>query len=467
MTAENRLIKRYHGEVDLSKPKILVLTGCDVYSTGMNLDCWFSFVAEYWISKGYQVVFIGPKQSKESADIVSLGLNTTGFRSECYRSQDHPDSKTINQELAKSIVNDELLKPSNGFSRIAILGGKGHFILPLQPFVSSKVNRELNVRQNEFHDDIHDGTVENHSQEVAGSLFNRVSATGYSTVHTYVYFSLVREVMESCPECIVDKFIIDPSTFYPYFTHQFPDRVNLWYFADDQRGQRDFEFFPMGELLHCVFERTVNPMEAFFQDGKDRLFFFAGSVIYDKGDRPEKYKRFLEPLRISNSSLFIPLRQNGVNQSYRENDSQTSIAEKKHKELVQSIKQHPLWKPAILPSELQAVEPRYKYSLILKCVAQTDSLNFRPVNYAKDRVLPLLDPEYDPECLQIHNELQDKLVVRNSDDIQERVQWFENNPDEREEIIDQLRELFNVDWWLSADQTQINRVLDVYFSSKM
>lgn len=456
----------YHGTPDPRRPRVLVITGSDVFSEKMNLDCWYRYVADTLIDMGYQIVFLGGEQSRQSKDVVSVGIKTEGFRSRCWRSSDHSDNKQANLDIARRVIQDEFIKMFGPFQRIQILGGKGYFILPLQPFVPAGENRYLNSLKNEFHDELSDPDVDRWSKQTTDDFWEKVSATGYSTVRTYLYFSTVREIMSTNMETVVDKFIIDPSTFYPWFMIQWPSRTNLWYFEQDTRGQRNFKPFPMAQLLHCVFERDrENPLDRFLDAPQhDRLFFFAGSIIYDKGRRSDKWYQYFHDLDLPDSDLYVPLRGNGVNQSYKENKFQRNMAKKKHGKLFHDIQSHPLWKPAVLADELKDLETRYRYTMILSCVSHSDSLNFRPVNYAKDGVLPFLDPEYDPECLQIPWWIQDRLIVNTSSDIIERIRYFEQNPVEREQLLTALQELFDVSAWLSISNDEIKRELSVYFS---
>jgi len=114
----------------------------------------------------------------------------------------------------------------------------------------------------------------------------------------------------------------------------------------------------------------------------------------------------------------------------------------KFNELHQDVINHPMYADHLVPAEYEDVVKRYKYGMVFRCVSYYDSLNFRPILYARLRILPLLDPEYDPTFIQIPEEIQKHLIVRDDKEITERVRYFNENPQHREELLDQLEYKF-------------------------
>jgi hypothetical protein len=60
------------------------------------------------------------------------------------------------------------------------------------------------------------------------------------------------------------------------------------------------------------------------------------------------------------------------------------------------------------------------------------------------RILPLIDPGYDPQGLQIPLDIQSYLLVNSADDIEQKVNYFNENPEIRENLLDQLEYKFKV-----------------------
>jgi len=113
----------------------------------------------------------------------------------------------------------------------------------------------------------------------------------------------------------------------------------------------------------------------------------------------------------------------------------------------------------LTPEEYEDTVKTFQYGLILRCISHCDSLNFRPILYARLRILPLLDPGYDPDYLQIPKDIQDKIRVKDSDDIAEKVKYFDKNTKEREELLNRLEDLFGV----KTFSRQMNTILKDYF----
>ena len=99
----------------------------------------------------------------------------------------------------------------------------------------------------------------------------------------------------------------------------------------------------------------------------------------------------------------------------------------------------------------------YRYGLILPCYTYYDSLNFRPVFYVYHWVLPFIAPGYDPEYLMIPKEIQDRITVKNSTDIDNLIDYYNDHEDERIEIIKKLRDIFEIDEYIQNPEKMINR----------
>lgn len=417
------------------RPKIVVICASPVTLGAYSLDGWFlPLIPE--LERTHQVVFIG---SRQESRYPGWRIQPEHVRENTQRSAESPDARSNNREYVLRVIQeglDELLHCQ--VDHLVVLTSKGVVgILPLQPFVPQDVDREARARMNEFHDAPHYySNIKNFAIDLAPRILqDKVSSTGFSTVHLYCYLSIFETVMEHT-QAQASVFIIDPSLYYQWF-EQWGDRTKLYYFKNDFRGTRNFHEFPLAELQHCVYEEQRAEYNM-FPEPRDKLFIFAGSVMYDKGTRTNKWSKYLRDLNIPRSSMYIPLRANGANQTKRENSHQLKTAEKKHAQLYADIQAHPMWKPAVLPNELIDIYKQHRYGLILSCVSQSDSLNFRPVNYVFRGVLPLLDPGYDPDYLQIPKNVQDQTRVNNADDIEERINYFEAHPEERDNLIDQL-----------------------------
>jgi spore maturation protein CgeB len=112
-------------------------------------------------------------------------------------------------------------------------------------------------------------------------------------------------------------------------------------------------------------------------------------------------------------------------------------------ELWESVSNHPNYRGYLDTQELNGVLAQYEYALIAKNIARYDSINFRPALYLALGVFPLLDYRYDPDCKGIPAEIQEKIVVRSHEEIQERIAYYDAHPEEKEQVMHELKTHFN------------------------
>ena len=265
----------------------------------------------------------------------------------------------------------------------------------------------------------------------------------------------------------VDAFVNDPVFFWPVLK-ELPVKSRIFYFADDNRGTRCFQKFPIAELQHLVYDRKFFDTQNYFENKElhSKNFVFMGSILNVKGSRINLYDKFLKNLNVPNSAFYIPLIKQGIifkrlseKQKSREDhlmNINPVIAQK-----AKEIAEHPLYAGYLTPDEVCSTLDEYKYTLILRCVSVYDSLNYRPVQYAYHRILPFLDPQYDPDYLQIPKHIQDRLVVHNAEEIASRILYYEEHPDEYENLLNELWELFSVDKWFKPEYYK-NMIFEYY-----
>jgi hypothetical protein len=326
------------------------------------------------------------------------------------------------------------------------------FILPQTSYVPRKESVLLNDRKNEFHDTVNSDpdelqTIEKYNQKVGQKYYSRCSVLAFGSHNKNVSMSLIQWAVSSANNFkMTYAFINDPAFYTPIFKEwQIP--FTALYFANDNRGSRDFKEFPIGELQHLVWDIRKKSRDLLSIPQplvKDKDFFFAGTIFQEKGGRIELYNKYLKDLRIPDSSLFIPQRANGIVYTKKNNDRYLNKLTDKFTDLHTDVVNHPLYAEHLIPSEYEDVVKRYKYGMLLRCVSFYDSLNFRPILYARLRILPFIDPGYDPQGLQIPLHIQEKLLVQDSTDIEKKVKYFNENPAERENLLDELEYKFSV-----------------------
>ena len=178
-----------------------------------------------------------------------------------------------------------------------------------------------------------------------------------------------------------------------------------------------------------------------------------GSILQDKGGRKDLWYKYLQGFNHEDSTLWIPIKLNGVfihksKTTSRYGKEQIEKAKEKYSDLVEEITNHPSYDGHVYPDQIKGLIKDYKYSLVLRCVSFKDSLNFRPLFYTYMRILPFLDPQYDPQGMQIPLDIQKHLIVNDHNDIHEKIKYFNENPAEAQRILDELHKHFKIDEFL-------------------
>ena len=286
--------------------------------------------------------------------------------------------------------------------------------------------------------------INNDSNNVVNSLYKYCSLLAFSQIRSAIAINLLKAFTEIYKDTIksVDTFIIDPAQFHKIYD-SLPVPNRKFYFENDNRGTRSFIKFPIAQLQHSVFDYNL-------QNNKDiektKLFFFSGSIFSGKGTRKKIWNDFLNNLQLERSSYFIPLANRifQVKPSDKILENQSAKLINDDETLYNEVKNHPLYNGYILPEDLLSEIGHYKYGFIARCTSYNDSLNFRPVLYAQNNILPIIDYMYDPNYLSIPKEIQDKISVKNDKDIKNCIEYFEKHDDERLKILNNLKEIFHI-----------------------
>lgn len=451
---------KIHERPSTGKPKALFFFPRDFekmeYIMGFAIP-----ILEYAAEKYDPVVITGRdsdlKYFKKYADVWGFNIShLLKMKDDSFKRADEMEGEDTNWEynaevLQRNIVESFGQEYFRDLKKIFIIDPID-FILPQTSYISKKVNPLLCERRNEFHDTVNDNvdeiaTINEYNQKTAAKYYYRCSVLAFGSHNKNVSMSLLKFAFDSAEDFEnTTAFINDPAFYTPVF-HEWRIPFVAAYFANDMRGTRQFFEFPIGQLQHLVWDERKKGNDLFYVNEplvKDKDFFFAGTIFQEKGGRVELYDRYMKDLRIPNSSLFIPLRANGIVYTKKNNDRYINKLTDKFSEKYEEIINHPLYEGHVIPAEYENIVKRYRYGLLLRCVSHYDSLNFRPVLYARLRILPLIDPGYDPGCLQIPAEIQQYLLVNDNMEIAEKVKFYNENPEKREELLDMLEELFGV-----------------------
>lgn len=425
------------------------------------------------LKKKYNVIFIAfcSLTDKTPANVIPLyQTKSKKFVAKfCKRKKEYGcnDREYVYSNFQK--VYDYINSKLNCITNIkyVILHSGQEWRLQLQQFT---IANQYKGMFNEFHDYVGDepkviSDLEEITTKVANTWPEYCNLLAFSQHTNGILYAVLKCIVTNNKESLVsiDTSVIDPVIFCQLF-ESFGIKSRNFYFANDIRGTRKYQYFPIAELQHIIYDteyyknKKLDTINDLFNDAPDitvenhsKNFFYMGSILNVKGSRTELWNRYLRNFNYADSDFYIPPVKQGI---ISKNISDVALKKKQEAfpefltKLLNEIESHPLYNNYILPEDVNKTIDQYKYSLILRCVSCCDSLNYRPVLYTYHRVLFFLDPMYDPCYLQIPKEIQDKLRVNNAREIMDKIDYFEQHPEEREEILDYLWNYYSIDKWL-------------------
>ena len=316
--------------------------------------------------------------------------------------------------------------------------------LPQTSYVSGRESKDLAEKQNEFFDYTEEisqkekAIIDKTNEELCNNFYEHVSNYAFSTKWNSITFLIHEYLSLKNKAGKFFVFAIDPVAYRPKLQQY--GNTDLLYFADDTRGSRNMRGFDLAQINLCVKSKIEKNPENF----KKKDFVWIGSLFYTKGSRPKMYEQYFENLDID-FSFYCPLHLNSFSIKKKESDKVVSKTEEYFKELVEKVKNDPHYKGRCEYENLNDVLLEHKYSLITHCASFADSLNFRPVSYSMNGVLPFLEEGFDPGYLIYPKEIQEKLLVSNSEDIKKRIEYFNANDSERQDLLLKIRRLLKID----------------------
>jgi hypothetical protein len=442
------------------KPKALFIFPRDFEK--MEYIMGFGIPVLEYISQNYDTIVITGKDSdtthyKKYAQVWGFGVgHLNRLKDTVLKRADEMDSVDTNWDYNQKIILQDIEECfGKGFftdlEKIFIIDPID-FILPQTSYVPKKESELLNDRKNEFHDTVNEEPVElslinKYNKKTAAKYYSRCSVLAFGSHNKNISMATIKHAFNEAREFkMTYAFINDPAFYTPIFK-EWEIPFTALYFANDRRGTREFCEFPIGQLQHILWDGRKKKKDLLKIEKpivKDKDFFFAGTIFQEKGGRIKLYNRYMRDLSIPDSSLFIPQRANGIVYKKKNNDRYVNKLIDKFSDLHNEISNHPLYTGHLVPAEYEEEVKRYRYGLLLRCVSYYDSLNFRPILYARLRILPLIDPMYDPMCLQIPADIQRDLLVNDHKEIESRVQYFNEHSSYREELLDKLEYKFRI-----------------------
>jgi hypothetical protein len=247
------------------------------------------------------------------------------------------------------------------------------------------------------------------------------------------------------PKPMVYHFVIDPAFYYLYYNRLHNGKA--YYFENDSRGSRDLLEFPIGQLNYFYNAEKVEVPD--FKD-KNNSFIWGGVVLAPKGERMQDFARLLKDFNHDKSVLHIA-KANSIRVVKKARYSKQLEEHPLFETTREMINNHPLNHDLLPNAEFEEKLKDYKYTLILKCLSENDSLNFRIHYSLLYNMLPFVDKDYDFDCLQIPAKFRDKLLVDSDGTLSERIEYFENHQDEAAQLLAEMKDHYMNDKYFKEE----------------
>lgn len=368
-----------------------------------------------------------------------------------FRKAETSDSESRNQKLVDECVQGFFAKEPK-FSSVIVIDNH-NLMLPFNVYSKHpKIKHLFNDYFDIFDDDL-DAIEE--VKRINEKLFNKTARAFSPLAFRYYYKNIMLSVINyvsKTQDAKVHIMIMDPSAAIPFFDYN-KIKHKFWYFTDDKRHHRNLHAFPISEMQHLVYEplwQKLSPLKNdllsnFFSTEKIP-FFFAGSLLNDKGKRKYIWQEFFRDFSYPSSKLFFK-----VSLIYGMNKSDFD-------HLKHSVSQHSNFCGDFLPNaEYINILKNSKTAFIARNVSANGGLTYRHIQYLYFGVLPLFDYLYDPDFLWIPREFQEKLTVKNHQELQERVQFYDQNENERLAVLHDMQKFFDVQGWLDNWELKLSQ----------
>lgn len=305
-------------------------------------------------------------------------------------------------------------------------------------FLGYEVNHEI-IPYTEQEQRLLDGAVNTIKNRMSGAQ-QFFSFRMMSQRNLYPFYLLIR-LMQEKKDIWHYSFTHDTkSIWYPWCPSHNPytKNVKMFYFENDRRSIREFIKFPSAELQEAFGQEMLTENELWeILKNKKHDFIFGGTFPYDVGYRLNDWTRFFQNL---NADATIRTQTDGnstiTGSEIKDPLEVAKFRGKKIKdeaafEVIKNISKSPIVKPTVAQEIYHEEQKDYYFTIILKCFyGKYDSLNFRIYSSIANGVIPLVADDYDIDNLQIPKFLKEFLVVSNNEDIERKIKWAKEKPEE-------------------------------------
>lgn len=434
---------------------------------------WMKDFVKEVLAPKYNLIFLGVENEGErlldfgfSNIYVITAKDFLQFKeSKLKRVKEMEDEDTVSYLYNKEQLWKEFRKslPKTPVQHVMYLDERFLF-LPLKDYFNTKTVRPEINRGNEFHDYVGDdpeviAEIRRICKDVTEKYDYHVSLLTYTYWMKNLAFNLGRYYIDQPDFKRSYYFVVDPGSYYRVFDQVSKDHVNFA-LVEDKRGTRDLERFPIAELQHLYYEKNH-----LIDKTKKKLFIYYGTIFLSKGTRKDVWNKFLKDLRLEESDIYAPPKMDGIiHERRKEGASISRFQERQEKdgeiaELWDSVSNHPMYRGYLDTNELNPTLAQYKYAFMPKNIAINDIYNWRMCLYLSLDVFPILDYRYDPAFLAVPQEFQEKITAKSHEDIQLIISYYEAHPEEREALMNKMKEHYQIDNFREIWKDEVKKAL--------
>lgn len=251
-------------------------------------------------------------------------------------------------------------------------------------------------------------------------------------------YTFLGYLMENYPNVYHYNFAHATSSLWVIYTKKynpFTNKLKCFYHIDQNIENREFVKFPIVQIHDCYKNKeginSINDYESIL-NSKEIDFLFGGLFPSNISSRENAWYKYFNNLNGEN----IKIRTQISNSWKVKNKSFSKEITNKDNKLSIDIKNHNNIYSVLEYDEYNKELKKSMFTLLLECYpGKYDHFTLRFISSLFFGCLPLISEEYDVNNLQIPIEFRSKLLVKNDQDIMDKINYYKNNYDEYKKLF--------------------------------
>lgn len=220
----------------------------------------------------------------------------------------------------------------------------------------------------------------------------------------------------------------------------YTQKIVSYFFVNDHKGVREFKKFPL-EALQDSYGKQM-PSENYYNtilENKPYDFIWGGNFPFEIEHRRESWYKYFHHL---NAKAIIRTKTSGQAVTNKNGNIPRKWASNADiQQFITDINGNTYIQPTLDYGQYNESLREALFTLALRCYyGKEDNLGFRIANALVFGTIPLIADDYDKRELYVPKQFRKWLVVTNSQDIEDKIKLFRNDPEAYKNLF---WELFN------------------------